>query len=118
MYSPKAVVACSAESPMFIVTWYETVYRPKSSPRSAAALRSAVICSATSSGCMARQQVIQPSPYLITRAQESRILRLATSGARSPVSLMLETTQVGGGCWTGISGPISVPDQNETSSKS
>jgi hypothetical protein len=31
---------------------------------------------------------------------------------------MLETTQVGGGCWTGISGPISVPDQNETSSKS
>jgi len=35
---------------------------------------------------------------------------VATSGASSPVSLMLEITQVGGGCWTGISGPISVPE--------
>jgi hypothetical protein len=86
------------------------VYRPKSWPRSAAALRSAVICSATSSGCMARQQVIQPSPYLMTRSQASRMRFLATSGASSPVSLMLEITQVGGGCWTGISGPISVPE--------
>ena len=61
-------------------------------------MRSAVICSATSSGCMARQQVIQPSPYLITRAQASCIRFLATSGASSPVSRMFEITQVGGGC--------------------
>jgi hypothetical protein len=59
---------------------------------------------------MARQQVIQPSPYLMTRSQASRMRFLATAGASSPVSLMLETTQMGGGCWTGISGLISVPE--------
>ena len=37
-------------------------------------------------------------------------------GGASPTSRGLETTQNGGGCWIGISGPISVPEQNATSS--
>ena len=33
-----------------------------------------------------------------------------TSGGASPLRRGLETTQIGGGVWTGISGPISVPE--------
>ena len=76
----------------------------------------AASCSTSSSGCCARQQVIQPSPYSTIRRQAAVSRRSITSGGASPYSRGIETTQIGGGVWTGISGAISVPEENETPS--
>ena len=101
---------------MFIVTWYEITRREKSASCSSAYRSIAPSCSTSSSGCCARQQVIQPSPYLTIRRHAASSRRSITSGAASPFSRGFETTQIGGGDCIGISGAISVPEKKETSS--
>ena len=44
------------------------------------------------------------------------MIRTMRSSWDSSISLGLETIQVGGGFWTGISGSISVPEWKATSS--
>jgi hypothetical protein len=95
---------------MFIVTWYETTRREKFVSWASAACSIQPSCSVSSSGCCARQHVIHPSPYCTIRRHAASIRRCISSGGASPFSRGFETTQIGGGFWRGLSGPISVPE--------